>query len=76
MVPNFVWILVWFSYNRSPCFLMASLSLVLISLLAFFTAGVSHGGGLTLHETYVKSVANLKASIIYRERSAALSTLS
>ena len=32
-------------------FLMASLNLVLISPLASFTAGVSHGGGLTLHET-------------------------
>ena len=41
---------------------MASLNLVLISLLASFTAGVSHGGGLTFHETYVKSVAELKAS--------------
>ena len=43
---------------------MASLNLVLISLLASFTAGVSHGGGLTFHETYVKSVAELKASTI------------
>ena len=31
---------------------MASISLDLISLLASFTANVSHGGDLTLHDIY------------------------
>ena len=45
---------------------MVSLKLVLISLLASFTAGVYHGGGLTLHKTHVNCQVSteLKSSMM------------
>ena len=58
-------------------FFCPNLSFVRISLLAFFTSGVSHGGGFTLAEIWVISVAELKAPVVEVESiSVALSSSS
>ena len=62
MVPNFLIILSGFSFGFVKTGVLVFNGKSNIS--PAFTAGVSHGGGLTLHETYVKSVAELKASMI------------